>query len=81
MTTEAVIGLAISAPVAIIAGFVVIVWRKSVAQWYRDVFNRAGRIGAPFANATTPKSMTLVGCGFLLVGLLNGARLTVGLFS
>lgn len=81
MTSDAIIGLAISTPVALLAGVGVIIWRKRVAKWYRDIFGALGPIGGPFAKAARSRTVALVGCGFLLIGLFNGARLLVWVLS
>jgi hypothetical protein len=81
MNTDAIVGLAISTPLALMAGAGLIIWRKRVAEWYRNIFAAIGRIGDPFAKAASPRTVALVGCGFMLIGLFNGARLLVWLLS
>ncbi|MFP3467426.1 hypothetical protein [Leifsonia sp. SIMBA_070] len=81
MTLEATIGLAISAPVALLSGVVLIVWRRQISQWYRNVFEVAGKLGDPFAKAATPRMIAFVGWAAVGIGVLNGARLFYGLIN
>jgi hypothetical protein len=81
MTLEATIGLAISAPAAVIAGVSLIVWRKRLSAWYVNMFSVIGRVGAPFARAATSRTVALVGCAIVVIGLGNAARLAFGLLS
>ncbi|GAA2054247.1 hypothetical protein [Leifsonia soli] len=75
MTFEAIVGLAISAPLAIVVGAVMVVWRKRIAEWNRRFFATGGDRYRPFVRASTPGSVAAVGCFILGIGVFNGARL------
>lgn len=79
MSIEAMVGLSISGPLAILAGGSMIVWRRRFADWYSRLFTTMyGRIGRPFARASTPLAVSLVGCFILTIGMFNLMRLAFG---
>lgn len=80
LSFEALVGLAVSAPLALGAGVAMIAWRKNVAAWYARVFDSMPRgSGSPFAKASTPRAVVLVVCFFVLIGAVNAIRLLTGL--
>lgn len=82
MSIEAIVGLSISGPLAITAGGSMVVWRRRVAEWYARLFTTMyGRIGRPFAQASTPLAVALVGCFILAIGMFNVVRLAFGLLG
>lgn len=80
MSFEALVGLSISGPLAVLAGVAMIVWRRPLAAWYSRLFTTMyGKVGEPFAMVSTPLAVLLVGCFILAIGVFNLARLIVGL--
>jgi hypothetical protein len=82
MTPEAIIGLSLSAPVAIGSGIALVVWRKQFAAWYARIFSTMlGKLGEPFERASTPGRVVMVGCFAIAIGTYNAVRLILGLVT